>query len=319
MIKKRNLDNSLIQWIMTVTGLGPGIGDVLYISPAASSSSKFTTQLTDNNISDGNIYATLATAEAAIDSYRNDIMLVMPGAYVTTATLAWDKPHTHMLGLGGPNIGGDYSEFGSVFYSATSDQANIINVTGQNCMFTNVTFNHVGSGATAYCAVLLDGYGCTFKGCQIAGQMGATAAATRVCASLYIDTAGMYPLFEDCQIGQDVWSERSGANGGVIRFNDTGRPNGGTFRRCRITSRADTQTVAMVDIPVNTSAGRGWLWDDCTFMNYNDDAYGSLLNQVFFTVTTSQKGTQLLHNCSKFGIQEWEAGDFGVVAVDHTP
>jgi len=307
MIKKRNLDSSLIQWIMTQTGLGPGIGEVFYVAPTASATSQFKTQLESMNVESGSIYATPTAAEAAMVAYRNDVMLVAPAAYAQTASITWDKAFSHMLGMGGPNVGGDYSEYGCALYTTTANVAEIINITGQNCIFNGLIFNNVGADADNVTAVKLDKYGCVFKDCHIAGTMAATQSAAVLANSLQIEYDGMYPIFDHCIIGQDVWSERTGANAGVILFKD-GQTNGGIFRDCQILSRSETATCAFVSVVGANKLGRGWTFRNCDFNNYTT---GTKMNQAFYESASNSIGDRqiVLVNCSLNGCDAWQDSD----------
>ena len=147
MIKKRNLDNSLVQWIMGQTGLGPGIGNIKYLVPNTSSTSQFRNILQENNTPDADMFTTLASAEAAMEAYQNDVLLVMPGLYTESAETDWDKAWTHMIGLGGPNTYGEYAEPNCVIRTTGTSVVNTLDVTGQLCQFHNVTFNNYGANA----------------------------------------------------------------------------------------------------------------------------------------------------------------------------
>jgi len=97
MIKKRNLDSSLIQWIMAQTGLGPMIGDIRYVAPAISATSQFRSQLNDMGVQD--VDTSIATALTKTEDYRNDVVLMAPGTYAES--LADNLLNTHLLGCGG--------------------------------------------------------------------------------------------------------------------------------------------------------------------------------------------------------------------------
>jgi len=318
MIKKRNLDPSLVQWIMSQTGLGPGIGEIFYVAPASSSTSQFRTQLQSMGVKDENIYTSPTTAHADMVAYRNDVMLVAPGAYDLDAELAWSKPWTHLLGLGGPNMYGDYSEPNVFIYTDAITVASVITVTGQNSIFVNAGIGNFGANAACLTAATINIYGTTFRDCSFMGTTVTEQCAVAAAASLYIGAAGMYPLVVDCQIGQNVWGTRTTANSGVLRFSGTGgRPNGGVFRRCRIVSTGDDANCALVAIPAATSSGRGWLFDDCTFEHFDSAANGGQLNQAFYSVGTGvQKQSMLLHNCGLFGVDEWQDANDVVVWSD---
>lgn len=314
MIKQRNLDPSLKQWIMNTTGLGPGIGEVHYVAPAASSTSQFRTQLQSMGVEiDHKIHALPSTALGKMTAYRNDVMLVAPGAYAETAEIAWSKPSTHLVGLGGPNQLGDYSEPNVAIYTATSGVTNTINITGQNCIFVAVNFGNNYASANNLSAVKLDKYGCYFKNVRAMGCMAATQAATALACSLWIRGGGMYPIFEDCTIGHDVWTTRSGANQGVILFNESNtQANGGLFKNCQILSVCETATGNFVAVVGNNVLGRGWVFDGCIFNNYTT---GTRMNQAFYQSASNSIGDRgvMLKDCllNIKGCDAWQDSDYG--------
>ena len=315
MIKKRNLDASLIQWIMTQTGLGPGIGELFYVAPEASATSQFRTQLQTMGVKDESIYTLPSLAYADMVASRNDVMLVAPGAYAETAEIAWSKAFCHALGLGGNNSqAGDYSEASVAIYTATANVGSVLTVTGAYSQFHNMAVENNYSDADNLTAVTINTYGTSWKNVGFHGHMAATQNTTAAAASLYIAGGGMYPLIEDCQIGQDVWGTRSGANSGVMRFTGTGRPNGATIRNCKFLSRSVTATCSIIAIPAATGIGRSWFFDNCHFSNFYDGT--TTLTQVVYSVTGTQMWTIQLHNCSAVGYTEWQTGDFDVVASD---
>lgn len=314
MIKKRNLDPSLTQWIMNESGLGPGIGEIQYVAPATSATSQFRTQLESMGVQE--VHLLPSTAEAKMVGYRNDVMLVAPGAYAETAEIAWDKPWTHILGMGGNNIGGDYSEPNVVIYSITADVASVLTVTGQNSRFANFIVENNKDDADNLTAATIAIYGTTWRNVAFHGHMQATQNTTVAAASLYITGAGMYPLLEDCIIGQSVWGIRSGALSGVLRFTSSGRPNGGIFRRCKLLSYSNTVTCAMVAIPAGVNIGRDWNFEQCSFRNDNPD-YGTKLNQVFYLEPTGlQKNVINLKDCAAFGFDAWDDGNAANILSD---
>jgi len=313
MIRKRNLDNSLIQWIMTVTGLGPGIGEIKWLAKAASTTSRFSTMLKDNGIDQGDLYATLATTYADVLGYRNDVMLVMPGAYDEAATLDWTKSNLHLIGLGGPNSHSDYSEGNTVIYTDTTTVDYTIHLTGNHCQFINIGINNAGNHATNYAPMLVDGYGHYFKNVTFIGNMQANQLSASACSSLGIYTNAHNCVWDNCQIGEDCWGNRSAANSGQILFSGS-QPNGGLFKNCRIKSMSNTATCAAVATVSGVGAsriGRGWFWDTCLFNNYSSSS--TEMNEVFHPDGNSAYWPQQLHNCSAFGYDEWSDNDNVVI------
>jgi hypothetical protein len=240
---------------------------------------------------------------------RNDVVLAFPGAYLHTSELAWNKTQTHLVGMGGSNVGGDYSEPGVAIYTTDTAVASVITITGANCQFHNAIVNNVGANAACLSAIKLDKYGCKFKNMHIAGCMAATQAATALANSLQIEYDGMYPIFEECIIGHDVWTTRTGANQGVILFKD-GQTNGGLFKNCRILSVCETATGAFVSVVGANKLGRGWTFDRCIFDNYTT---GTRMNQAFYESAANSIGdrTIILKDCilNTNGCDAWQDGD----------
>lgn len=302
-IRKRNLKPYVMQWLVDKLQLGLGIGDIYYV---AASGGVAYQNLLDNGVPTSEIFSTVGAAYAATTTTQNDVVLMAPGAYVETAEITWSKPHTHLVGLGGSNIGGDYSEPNCVLYTATAAVASTLTVTGRNCQFHNFVVENNADNAGNLTAATIGIYGTHWKNVAFHGHMAATQNTTVAAASLYITGAGMYPLLEDCIIGQSVWGIRSAALSGVLRFTSAGRPNGGIFRRCKLLSYSNTVTCAMVAVPTGTFIGRDWNFEDCSFRNDNPD-YGTKLNQVFHLEPTGlQKNVINLKNCGAFGFDAWD-------------
>jgi len=290
---------------------GPGCGQIKYVVAAKTSSNYYWDKLRTDGISDGDIFTTVATAYAATTSGRNDVVAVTPGAYDETSSITWANSNTHLVGLGSPNVMGDYSEYNVVIYTDSTDNASTINMTGNNNQVINCTIQNAGNNAACLTAFTLNGYGNYFKNVSFQGVMTAGNDDTVAAASLYIAAGGSYPIFEDCYIGQNCWDVREGALSGVLRFTGTGAggPYNGTFRRCRFLSRSDTATVAMVALPANYCMHGIWLFDNCTFENYANN-WGTNLNQVFYDNCGTTHGI-FLHHCGAIGIDEWQDADAG--------
>lgn len=312
----RGLDPAVLMWLMGTLGVGPGIGDVHFVT---SVTSQYYAWLRDDlRINPSKIHYSIAAGEDALTASRNDVLLVTPGAYAESAELDWDKANTHMVGLSGPNVGGDWSEPGVVIYTTGTAVVNTLDVSGQNSQFHNVNIENYGANAACLFALKVNGYGCRFKNCAAKGTMLSAQCGVATAGSLHIAGSGMYPIFENCQIGQDVWGTRTTANSGVIVYNSSGRPNGSDFINCRILSVGDDANCAMVRIATATSSGRGHRFDNCFFYHFSSDAAGgTTLARAFYSPSTGvQKHAFLLKNCHATGIDEWQTDDDNVVMAD---
>lgn len=289
----------------------PFMGKKRYLVTGAADSNLYYKHLTQTHgIAPTDIYTSFALAEVDMEADQNDVLFVTPGAHPVTAEVAWDKDATHIVGLGGPNSYGDYSEPNCAIYSTTVSVASTVNVTGKNCQFYNMTFANAGNNAACLTALTANNYGCVYKNCSFQGNMAANQLTTVAAASLYVGGAGMFNLFDDCLIGCDTWGKRSGAHSGQIRFTGTVQPNGIIFRKCRVVSWSQTTTCAAVALPVNGAVGRGLTFDDCIFYNLNDPSWTNMANVFYDNDAAGQ--TITLHNCAAYGYAEWQANGAGV-------
>lgn len=175
MIKKRNLDPSLVQWVMGETGLGPIIGEIRYVAPAISSTSQFRAQLNSMGIDD--IDTSIDTAISKTVDYRNDVVLVAPGTYAES--VADNLLHIHILGCGGnadsvivaPTAAQGFLIGADATASATMDSSIIKNMTFLTPSTSNPTYAALGI-AYMVKSVIED---CKFKGTTATGY---TTSAT---------------------------------------------------------------------------------------------------------------------------------------------
>ena len=293
----------------------PMLGKIFYAVPAGSATSLYEEWArTELDIPAELLFTgALAPAQAfaACEGYRNDVVCVFPGAYDIGAELDWSKQATHMIGMGGPNQMGDYSEPNVVVYTDTAAVAQTIDLTGNNCQFMNVSIHNWGNNSGNLAAMKVDGYGCRFKNVSFAGTATAGNDDTVAAASLYIDDGGSYPIFENCVIGQNCWDVREGANSGVLRFTGTAGtgPYNGKFKNCLFLSRSETATVAMVALPADYCIHGDWRFENCHFSNYSSN-WQNNLNQVFYDNCGSSHMI-MIRGCSAIGIDEWQDADAG--------
>lgn len=309
----RGLDPAVLSWLMGTLGVGPGIGDVHFVCSVTSA--YYSWLRDDMQVNPSKIHFSIAAGEDALTASRNDVLLVYPGAYLESAELDWDKNQTHMVGLGGPNVGGDWSEPNVTIYTTGTAVVQPLDVSGNNCQFHGINVNNYGANAACLFAVKVNGYAAWFENCGIKGSFTSAQNGVATSGSLHIAGAGMYPVFKDCQIGQDVWGVRTTANGGVIVYNSSARPNGSDFINCRILSVGDDANCCMVRIASSTSSGRGHRFDNCIFQHFSSSANAdTTLAKAFYSPSTGvQKHTFTLHDCTALGIDEWQTDDDTVV------
>lgn len=260
----------------------------------------------------------ISTVFGLMTAGRGDTMIAMPGKYTETASLAWNKAHTHLIGFGGP-VQGHYrtaslSDMSNVLiHNATANVASVINITGENCQFHNVQIHNEGNHANNVAAVIVDKFGCFFKGVNFRGATATLPLAEAACGSLQIDGAGHYATFEDCWIGHNTYSAgvKTGAYSGHLIFSE-GFPQNGRFTRCRFQLRSQTSTVGLVRFSQSVSADREWLFEDCSFDNFYAD-HAAELDAVFVYAPAASPQTSNFNmkNCQASGFNEWTVKNWG--------
>lgn len=296
-----------------------GIGEKWYIDPVNGSNG-------NSGKRAGTALETLAAAFSATTAAQNDTIFALPGVaatqYTTTATLAWNKDNTHLVGLAGPgSLGGDYyTSAGVCFWTSTASQADVLNITGDCCQFYNFQVQNRGDNAANIAGVLLNGRGCYFKNVSIQGVMMGNQRDTAACASLIIGAGGDYPLFENCIIGNNLWGTRTGASSGQLFFNSgaTSGPQNGEFRNCKFLSQSETAAVGLVLMSGAACVDRVWTYDRCLFHNFSVNWTVPALTSVFVN-TLVQTNYVILKDCMCVGFTEWQTGNYGIMFTTNSP
>lgn len=206
MIKKRNLDGALIQWIMTQTGLGPMVGDIRYVAPAVSSTSQFRSQLNDMGVD--NIETSIDTALGKTTDYRNDIVLIAPGTYAES--VADNLLNLHLLGCGGSPDAVILAPTAAQGLLVGADETAAATMTGST--IKNMTFLTPSTSNTTYAAlgiaymiqsIIED---CKFKGTTNTGF----AADATIGLQIGNRTATSWEFHEHCRISRCEFTSNGG-------------------------------------------------------------------------------------------------------------
>jgi len=315
-IKKRDLKPYVLQWLSTKLELGLGIGKILYL---ATSGGEYEANLLDAGVPSSEIFSSLVAAEDDLTANKNDVLCVTPGLYTETATTDWDKDHTHLVGLGGPNAMGRQatSTVGArancMIYTDTNGVDYTIHLSGDCCQFHNIQLVNGTSGgsagATNYGALGIAGYGNYFKHVLARGISTAAQIATGACCSVEIMEGSGELLFEDSIIGQNNYGgARTVEMQGHLKVSCAGdppSPSNVIFDRTLFLSRSETATTHMVMWYNILGSDRLWLFRECVFDNMSAN-HGVAINGVFGHVAPGVQSTNLrLVRCSASGYARW--------------
>lgn len=284
-----------------------GTGEVYWLTPANGAIEAI---LKARSVDPTKIFNSLASAYAAVKSGQNDVILVTTGTYLETATLDWTKSNVHLIGVGGENVYGDWTLTGTTIYTTATDIDYVIDISGARNSFRNLCFNNYGNNAACLSAVRINGYGNSFYNVHFQGLMVANQVATAGCSSLDISKGGHYPLFVGCIIGGNEWATRTNTTQGTLLFSGTSSPPpaNGRFLNCQFMMRSETAAVPLVYTATAHSAGRNWLFQDCTFTNFSVN-YAQKINRVFQFATPVSTSYFILKKSTAIGFTEWQTAD----------
>ena len=166
--------------------------------------------------SDGNTggpqdpFATLTQALLKCTAGNNDVVF-LTGTYNPTATVAWNKNNTHLIGLSpqGPGVGTANIQPASL--TATSGAFTpLVNVTASGCIFQDIGAISGIAQATTQVTWAEAGGNNSYINCDFSQVGNATAAAQAGTSALTIASAGCY--FGNCAIGGDSIVRATNAN-----------------------------------------------------------------------------------------------------------
>jgi len=300
MIKKRNLDNSLIQWIMTTTGLGPGIGKIKHVAPAET---QYRTQAQEMGVPDSDLFTAVEDAYAAMVANRNDVCLMYPGNYwpdqVDAAPMTWAKARAHLLGLHNHSMTVNFESNGvdNVFVFKSTANANI---------FQNFACKQWGENvACISCVEEAGGYN-HWKNVYMMGAIRSEIAALTTASSLHCSGGGgKHNKFIGCKIGHTGGSKMTGVSG-VIRVTETGSLATSKFTGCEILSISQNANPCGMLFVEAAASDRLVLLKDCVFYNFNENHGATQPSYAIRHVAGSPTTHDvLLKDCARLGYGAW--------------
>lgn len=246
--------------------------------------------------------ATLTRALALCTSGNNDVVFVT-GTIHVTATVAWNKNNTHLVGLAGPiqtNQRARISQTGSTLFTP------LVNVTGRGCIFTNLGAFHGFADTSAQICWVEGGGNNYYSSVSFLGMENATGAAAQAGSrSLTVgtNTTGEN-TFINCTVGSDTIT-RSAANYSLEFLSGTPR---NTFRNCIFSCLTSSATAAFINAAAS-SIDRFQVFDNCYFLNQVKST-STTLNQAF-NISSSCGGEFFLTNCGVYGVTAQETSASG--------
>jgi len=242
-----------------IPGIGV-LGNVYFVDP---------TNGNDDNVGSDPLAAkkSLAAAEDVCVANQNDTVFMIGGATAdaVTATLAWDKSYTHLIGLSSdlPGIG----QRCRLTAANTVDIDTMITFSGNGCVVKNMQLFNGTDQASAAGAAVVSGSRNHFQNCFFAGMGHATNG--QQAGSYSLKVSGSENYFEDCTAGLSSILRASTNAELVLVAGSSAGPQNNTFRRCRFMSSSVTSGKFMVKLDA-TGSNTVYLtvFEDCIFYNF---------------------------------------------------
>ena len=292
-----------------------GSGKVFYVDPANGDDNR-------SGLSPDEPLDTVSAALALCTAGKNDTVVLIGDGSTTgtsrdTATIAWSKNATHLVGVCAPAMISQRARI-SPPTAAAAIVTPQMKVTGSGCIFANVSlFEGNAENGVASVGIEVEAahrnwfYNVAIMnlGDAVTGNSGDEAGS----AHLLLDGA-QENLFEQCYIGLDT-AARSAANANV-RFTKNGSTAAARniFRNCVFPAFADASTPYFVDAPDSGGIDRWQLFENCLFINAIGSTASALAGSINCHATAG--GLIILRGCTTIGGGEWAAASNANIYID---
>lgn len=203
--------------------------------------------------------ATLTQALSLCTDGNNDVVF-LKGTVHVTATVAWSKSKTHLIGLS-PEL--DSQARARISQTGSSVFTPLVNVTGSECIFKNIGAFHGFNDASAQICWAEAGGRNQYFNCNFLGMANATAGAQAGSRSLTVGASGNGEnTFHNCTIGLDTVA-RSTSNASLEFLGGSPR---NVFRNCIFPALTSSGSAMMVKAAA-AALDRWALFDNCAFVN----------------------------------------------------
>lgn len=255
---------------------------------------------------------TLSGALARCTAGNNDVVILIgngttAGSARESATLAWNKDATHLIGICGPT---QISQRARIAATAGVNFTPLVNVTAKGCYFGNLSAFHGYAVASAQTCWVDAGERNYYGNVSFQGMGNATAAAQTDGRSLVVGgTGGLGEnTFDGCSIGVDTVA-RGVANFSLELVNSTPR---NIFRGCVFPMYATANTPVFVKA---TAVDRFNMFDRCSFINSVKSGSGTAILSGF-SASGAIGGELFLKDCSFVGVTDIEQTPGNNIFID---
>ena len=237
--------------------------------------------------------ATVAAAEDKCVANQHDVVALISGATSDSpsASIAWDKNFTHLVGLGPqfPGIG----QRSRIVGSAAADLTPVITFSGRGCIVRDVQFQNGKDAASDSGCVIVSGPYNLFERVYFNGMNDATPAARA--GSYCLSVTGAENVFRDCTIGS-CQTIRAAANAEMIVSNGANR-----WEHCEFQTYSETSGKFLVTVDASGNGLGNLIFDDCLFYCQTVN-WGTGIANAFHITGSHSHFVILRRNCQLVGV-----------------
>ena len=242
---------------------------------------------------------TLGAGYALLRNGFNDILVLIgngqsSGSARLAAGFTWAKNAAHLIGICAPSAVSQRARIAPFTGAAQAAFANFFTVSGNGCLFSNVSWFHgFNAGIAAAICMTITGSRNAFVNCDFEGMGDATSAADAGSRSILISAGGQENYFGHCNVGLDT-VQRTNANSSVEIAGGGPRNE---FEDCTFPVDSSDGLQYML-LAANAAALDRWiLFKSCMFMNALGS--GSTILAALFHMVAASGGIALLDiNCN---------------------
>ena len=295
-----NLTIAAINQALAQAGLAATTGNVYYCDPVNGLDANDGQTPQSAQLSGG--HGPVQTLGAGYNLLRNGfndvLVLIGNGQSTGSARLSqafvWSKNAAHLIGVCAPSAVSQRARIAPFTGAAQAAFANFFTVSGNGCLFSNLSWFHgFNVGVAASICLTITGSRNAFLNCDFEGMGDAVSAADAGSRSILISGGGQENYFGHCNVGLDT-VQRTNANSS-IEIAGGGPRN--TFENCTFPVDSSDGLQYML-LGANAAALDRWVFfKGCMFMNALGS--GSTILAQLFHLVAAVGGIALLDiNCN---------------------
>ena len=294
-----DFNNLMSNGIPVETGLGVAVGEVKHLVATEASTDAYCDLLVQRGIPNSEIYSTLATAEAALTTNRNDTIVMHPGDHTATAAVTWDLSNSRLIGAHSPSPWSNSTKI--TFSGDAAALSPLLTVSGSDNYFRNIHFVDDCGHVDHHNFLTSTGSGNMFEMCWFEGPTDATQGTDTSYSTVAVDGGGNY--FKNCVFGTTAHGTMNGA--AQVSFST---PYRSTFDSCIFYMHPAATTGRFLYAGTSQVVGAQF-FRNCMFVSHWTNA-GDQIAQVFSGAHSALDGGMLVFdaNCVFIGCDAVSTG-----------